>query len=76
MVINGNILDIKSDLTDDMVFDFLEIANQKSINTIRVESKVVTSAIMQSLFCLSVDKKIEISDPLLNKFFENIKFRE
>lgn len=76
MVINGKVLEIHSDLTDDMVADFLEIANQKSINKISIDSKVVTSAIMQSLFCLSVDKKIEISDPLLNKFFENIKFRE
>ena len=76
MVVNGKILEVNSDLTDDIVLDFLEIANQKSINTIKINSKIVTSAIMQSLFCLSLNKKIEISDVLLSKFFENIKFKD
>lgn len=76
MVINGKILEVKSDLTDDIVSEFLEIANQKTITTIKIDSHVVTSAIMQTLFCLSANKKIEISDPVLNKFFENITFKE
>jgi hypothetical protein len=76
MIVNGKTLEVNSDLTDDIVLDFLEIANQKSINTIKINSKIVTSAIMQSLFCLSLNKKIEISDVLLSKFFENIEFKD
>ena len=74
MEIIKNTLHVSKDLTDDMVEGFLEIANTKDVKTIKIDSNIITSAIMQALFCLSKTKKIELADSSLQKFFENIEF--
>lgn len=74
MEIIDNTLHISKDLTDDMVEGFLEVANSQDVKIIKIESSVITSAIMQALFCLSKTKKIELADSSLQKFFENIEF--
>ena len=72
MKIEDNILILDIDMDDEMMDEFLKLADNKDIESIVIESDNISSLIMQQLFCLKQTKKIVSNDPFLAKFFDDV----
>ena len=73
MKIENDTLIIDEPLDDDALEETKIAISQDGIKTISVENDDISTSIVQLLWCVSEDKKIEIQSEFLDNFFTNVK---
>jgi hypothetical protein len=73
MKIENDTLIIDEPLDDDALEETKIAINQEGIKAIKVQNDNISSSIVQLLWCVSEDKKIEIQSGFLDNFFTNVK---
>ncbi len=72
MYTENDTLVIDEEMGDETIETFLREAKKPEIEVIRVENGNIAASIVQMLWCLSPNKKIEIEDPFLARCFEQV----
>jgi len=76
MEIKKNELILDSEINDEMIEEFLKMAQKKKVEKIVINIGNISSAVLQAIFCISQYKTIVCNDPFLNKFFMNIVYSD
>ena len=74
MKIEGQTIIIDTPMEDEEVYDLAKAAFSNEIQTIKIQNDSLSCAIVQMLWCLKKEKKIEHSSSFLEKLFENVKY--
>lgn len=72
MRIESNHLIIDKPLGDDALEEVSAVIKQPQIEVVTVKEDDIAASIVQLLWCISQDKKVEVESPFLKLFFEHI----
>ena len=75
MRVEDDKLIIDSNLSDDMLDEFLDSIKQDQIEKIVVGCDDIASSIIQVLWCVQNEKKVKVKVDFLEHFFENVTQR-
>ena len=75
MKIENDSLIIDAAMKDDELDGFLASVNQSQIAKIIVENDDIPASIIQAMWCMKDEKKIEVKTDFLKPFFENVAQR-
>jgi hypothetical protein len=73
MKIEGSNLILENEVNDDMMVEFISLANGKDIKSITINTDNISSLVVQQLLCLKSSKEIICNDSFLLKFFQDVK---
>jgi len=74
MTIEENRLIIAEETTDEALDELIQNINKDEIEVIQIDTDNISSLCLQQLFCIAKDKKVEVNNPFMAKFFENINY--
>ena len=74
MTIEKNRLIIADETTDEMLEELRENLKKDEIEIIQIDTDNISSLCLQQLFCIAKEKKLEINNSFIEKFFDNIHY--
>jgi len=74
MIIKENRLIIAEEITDESLDKLIQNINNDEIEVIQIDTDNISSLCLQQLFCIAKDKKVEVNNSFIAKFFENINY--
>lgn len=73
MKIEEKVLILENEVNDDMLEEFISMANGEDVESIVIKTDNISSLVVQQLFCLRESKNVTCEDPFLAKFFDDVK---
>ena len=73
MRVEDGVLILDSEVSDEMLDEFLDLSNQDDVKSILIETDNISSLVIQQLFCIRESKEVICDDEFLGKFFDDVK---
>ena len=74
MKIEDSVLILEDEVNDDMLEEFIDLANKKKVKSIQIDTDNISSLVVQQLFCIKESKQVICNDSFLAKFFDDVRF--
>ncbi len=74
MTIEEDRLIIEDETTDEALEELIEMLNNPEVQIVQIDTDNISSLCLQQIFCVAKEKKIEINNSFIEKFFDNINY--